>query len=260
MKEIKIIFFDIDGTLIDMEKKYMTQTTLKTLQQLKEQGILLCIATGRGPTSLPEFSGIDFDAFLTFNGSYCYGRRGDIFCNPIPAVDVKKLVANAASLGRPVAIATKDRVAANGSEPDLVDYYAIADQKLKIAPDFDELLEENVYQVMMGCREAEYPAILQGVSHAKIAAWWDRAADIIPATGGKGIGVEKILEYFGLDRSQAMAFGDGNNDIEMLQTVGTGVAMGNGSEKLKSVADAVCGSVSREGVREYCISQGLITE
>ena len=260
MNDIKIIFFDIDGTLIDMEKKYITQTTLRTLRQLKEQGIRLCIATGRGPMVLPKFEGVEFDAYMTFNGSYCFTPEGDIFCNPIPSKDVNRLLRNATSIGRPVAIATKDRVAPNGSDQDLLDYYAIGNLELKVAEDFDTLLEENVYQIMMGCRESEYAAILDGVSGAKIAAWWDRAADIIPATGGKGIGVEKILQYFGLDRCQAMAFGDGNNDIEMIQAVGHGVAMGNGSDRLKSVADAICGPVSMEGIREYCIAKGLISE
>lgn len=43
---------------------------------------------------------------------------------------------------------------------------------------------------------AEYPAILKDVENAKIAAWWDRAVDIIPASGGKGIAVEKMLEFY----------------------------------------------------------------
>ena len=93
---------------------------------------------------------------------------------------------------------------------------------------------------------------------AKIAAGWDRAVDVIPASGGKGIGIEKLLAYFGIDRADALAFGDGNNDREMLLTVGTGVAMENGSPELKAIADAVCGPVDRDGVYWYCAENGLI--
>ncbi|MFQ6929784.1 MAG: HAD family hydrolase [Eubacterium sp.] len=50
----------------------------------------------------------------------------------------------------------------------------------------------------------------------------------------KGIGVNKVLEYYGIDKSQAMAFGDGNNDIEMFEQVGHPIAMGNASDDLKS--------------------------
>lgn len=55
----------------------------------------------------------------------------------------------------------------------------------------------------------------------------------MPADGGKGRGVTKVLEYFGLKTSEAMAFGDGNNDLEMFQALDYCVAMGNGSEDLK---------------------------
>jgi hydroxymethylpyrimidine pyrophosphatase-like HAD family hydrolase len=70
--------------------------------------------------------------------------------------------------------------------------------------------------------------------------------------------VEKMLAYYGIHRSQAIAFGDGGNDIEMLQTVGCGVAMGNASDKVKASADDVCGTVSEDGVYHYCVEYGLI--
>src|SRR5699024_3729033 len=148
--------------------------------------------------------------------------------------------------------------AANGSDADLADYYAFAHQKLTIAEDFDSVSREEVYQVMLGCREADYPAILSGVDGAKIAAWWDLAVDVIPANGGKGMSIRKILDYYHFDRDEAMAFGDGNNDIEMLEAVGTGVAMENASEKLKAIADDVCGHVAQDGVYHYCKEHGLI--
>lgn len=56
----------------------------------------------------------------------------------------------------------------------------------EIANDFNDLLREDIYQVVLGCYKQEYPLIMKDVRHAKIAAWWDRAVDIIPANGGKG--------------------------------------------------------------------------
>ena len=61
-----------------------------------------------------------------------------------------------------------------------------------------------------------------------------------------------------MSREEAIAFGDGNNDIEMLQSVGTGVAMENASAQLKAVADDVCGHVVEDGIYHYCIQHGLI--
>lgn len=111
---------------------------------------------------------------------------------------------------------------------------------------------------MLGCREADYPSILNGVSGAKITAWWDRAVDIIPASSGKGMGIRKILEYYHLERSEAMAFGDGNNDIEMLEVVGIGVAMENASLQLKAIASDICGHVAQDGIYHYLTYQGII--
>lgn len=258
MDELRIVFFDIDGTLIDMERKEISEKTLEALRRLKERGMLLCLATGRGPLTLPRFEGVEFDAFLTFNGSYCFNREETIFSNPLPGEDVRTLIRNAAALGRPVSIATRDRMVANGRDQDLVDYYAFAKREVEVAPDFDRAAGEEVYQVMLGCRKADYPLLLRGTRRAKIAAWWDRAADIIPADGGKGVGIGKILAFYQLDRAQALAFGDGDNDIEMLQAVGRGIAMGNASQGLKAVADDVCGPVAQDGIYHYCLTHGYI--
>jgi HAD superfamily hydrolase (TIGR01484 family) len=71
MEQIKIIFFDVDGTLVDMKKKKISANTVETLQRLRQKGIRICMATGRTPVTGPSFEGVEFDAYLTFNGSYC---------------------------------------------------------------------------------------------------------------------------------------------------------------------------------------------
>lgn len=142
MKDVKIIFFDVDGTLIDMSKKQISERMLATLKALKKQGILLCIATGRSPIALPQFEGVTFDAFLTFNGSYCFNQAEGIHQNPIPKKDVQQIIENATALKRPVAIATKDRTVANGKDADLVEYFSFAHQEVIVAEDFDEVIQQ----------------------------------------------------------------------------------------------------------------------
>lgn len=257
--QTKIAFFDIDGTLIDIQSKRITEKTLKALQRLRAGGVKICLATGRSPVALPVFPGVEFDAYLTFNGSLCYTAGGEtIFSNPIAHEDVQKIIANGAAIGRPVCVSMRDRLAANGTDVDLTDYFAIAKMVVPITEEFDTVCREDVYQLMMGGRKDEYDAILRGVDGAKIAAWWDRAVDIIPYSGGKGTGIGKILEYYGFDKAEAVAFGDGNNDIEMLQAVGSAVAMGNASDELKAVATEVCRPVTEDGVYWYCVENGLI--
>lgn len=258
MDEIKIVFFDIDGTLIDMGRKEVSPKTLEALRRLKGRDVILCLATGRGPLTLPRFEGVEFDVFLTFNGSYCFNRERTIFSNPLAGEDVKTILQNAASIHRPVSIATKDRLVANGRDEDLVEYFSFAKRGVEVSDEFEDAAKGEVYQIMLGCRKADRPLLLRGTANAKIAAWWDRAVDVIPADGGKGEGIRQILSYYHLDRPAALAFGDGDNDIEMLQAVGHGVAMGNASEQLKAAADDICGGVAEDGVYHYCLAHGLL--
>lgn len=262
MNDIKIIFFDIDGTLIDMKKKQISKKVLETLVKLKNNGIKICIATGRSPMQVPHFPDVEFDAFLTYNGSYCFNKYQDIFSNPLKKEDVYIIINNAKEIGRPLSLATKNRLAANGSDKDLDEYYGFSGNKVKVADDFDTVVNtEEIYQIMLGCYKNEYDLIMKDVKDvkdAKIAAWWDRAIDIIPLSGGKGVAINKILDYYQLTKEEAMAFGDGNNDIEMLEAVGRGVAMKNASLELKSIADDICDDVANDGIYSYCKAIGLI--
>lgn len=258
MNHIKIIFFDIDGTLIDMHQKKLTPKMIACIKALQSKGIKLIIATGRSPLSLPVFEEVSFDAYLTFNGSLCFQNNDILYHQPIPKKDVLLLLENAKKLHRPLAIATKDELVANGYDDDLADYYRFAHLELKPSPRFHEVLQQDIYQIMMGAYACEYDALLAGINGAKIAAWWDRAIDIIPATGGKGVAVTKILEAYHFSKEEALAFGDGNNDIEMLQSVGRGIAMGNASDALKEIADDICGPVSEDGIYHYCKKHHLI--
>ena len=132
MNDIKIIFFDIDGTLIDMKKKQISKKVLETLVKLKNNGIKICIATGRSPMQVPHFPNVEFDAFLTYNGSYCFNKYIDIFSNPLKKEDVYIIINNAKKIGRPLSLATKNRLAANGSDKVLDEYMDSVEIKLKL--------------------------------------------------------------------------------------------------------------------------------
>ena len=258
MDPVKIIFFDIDGTLVDHATGAISLKTRETLKQLRKNGILLCIATGRSPASLPDFQDLHFDAFCTYNGSLCYAGSETIYQNPLHPADVTQVLQNAAAIGRPVSVAVRNRLAANGIDVDLADYYRLAGLALSVAHDFDQVLTQDIYQIMLGYRDDQREHITRGTQHVKLARSWDRAVDVVQATNSKGVAIDKILRYFHLPASQALAFGDSYNDIEMLQAVGTGVAMGNAPDQLKSIAKDVCGPVSEDGIYHYCVKHQLI--
>ena len=69
---------------------------------------------------------------------------------------------------------------------------------------------------------------------------------------------EYVLDYFGIDKEDAIAFGDGNNDIEMFEVVGNKIAMGNASDELKEIATDICKTAADDGIYHYCLEKGLI--
>ena len=254
MKEnpaVKIAFFDIDGTILPFGRSEPSQKTVFALNELQKNGILLCVATGRCAAALPKLTGISFDVFMTYNGSYCY-TGNDVICTcPLPAEDVLQILENTKRMNRAISISNGRFTVSNGTDEDLETYYSFSKSKNIIADDFELRCREEIYQIMLSCSPSEYDEILRGTTGTSVQAWWDKAADLVSADSGKGKAVESILSYFGFSKEEAIAFGDGSNDISMLQAVGTGIAMGNSNDDVKAAADAVCESADDDGVYHY---------
>lgn len=87
---------------------------------------------------------------------------------------------------------------------------------------------------------------------------------MLPLGASKGVGVQWLLQHLGVSPSEVMALGDGENDIEMLQLVGLGVAMGNAGPKVKSVAKVVVGKNDEDGVaqaiQQYVLSEATVAQ
>ena len=66
------------------------------------------------------------------------------------------------------------------------------------------------------------------------------------------------MKYYGFSKEEVIAFGDGENDIEMLEAAGTGIAMGNAKDAVKERADLICKSVEEDGIYEYFLEKQLI--
>ena len=75
----------------------------------------------------------------------------------------------------------------------------------------------------------------------------------------KGDAITELLDYFGIDRKDSYAFGDSNNDVEMLRTVGTGVVMGKHSKIAGEAASMITGTVKEEGIAQALERLGLIS-
>ena len=245
---IKILFFDIDGTLLELGQKEMHQELVDALNLVKEKGIKIILATGRAPLVVPKFHGIEFDGVLSFNGSYCFTNNELIYKNPMDKKDIQTFVDNAKKLNKAVTLAGINKMGCNFDDEILEEYFMIANQHAHVIDEFNEFMNEEIYQMMVATTEDQDELILENTTTLKIARWWHKACDIIPCNGGKDIGIQKILDYFNFTKDEAMAFGDGGNDISMLKYVGTGVAMSNAKDNVKAIADYITDSVQEDGI------------
>ena len=82
----------------------------------------------------------------------------------------------------------------------------------------------------------------------------------MPKDGGKDKGIIEYCKLRNIDLKDTMAFGDGDNDIEMLKTVGIGVAMGNGIDTVKAAADYITDSIKEDGVYNALVHFGVIDD
>lgn len=80
-----------------------------------------------------------------------------------------------------------------------------------------------------------------------------QGADIIEARNSKAKGLELLCRHFGTTMEEAYAFGDSMNDYEIIQAVGTGIAMGNGDPRLKAAADYVTDDIGKDGIYKACV-------
>lgn len=90
---IKAVFLDIDGTLVSFDTHRVSESTVDAVRRLRDKGIKVFIATGRHMQFINNLGDMEFDGYITLNGSYCYaGRDKVIYRCCIPTEDVQNLV------------------------------------------------------------------------------------------------------------------------------------------------------------------------
>ena len=253
---IKAIFFDIDGTLVSFNTHKIPQSTIDSLKQLKTKGIKLFIATGRPPYDLKmliekDHLGDIFDGYITFNGQYCYEQSGKLIHEEYLNPDDLKQLTN---------YIEGKNIACGCMEIDYLYFNLFNDSVKKLnetlgdtAPEraidnINRVFSHKTYQITIFLNQDDEQIIAPILPHCRLVRWCPLFADIIPQNGGKSKGIAEVLAYYNISADETMAFGDGGNDKEMLETVKYGIAMGNANDELKSIADFVTLDVDNDGI------------
>lgn len=252
---IKAVFLDIDGTLVSFRSHRAPESAVRAVKQLRDKGVKVFIATGRHIRFLNNLGDMQFDGYVTLNGSYCYvGCDEVIYRHPIRQEDIRRLVDfQSAGDTFPCIFVRENDSFLFGQSEDVGKLLRLINLPEPPVKEVDEALREEVFQLLAFFNPDQEKRVMSDVlTDCEATRWTSLFADVVPAGGSKRIGVEKILEYFGISRQETMAFGDGGNDMAMLEYAGIGVAMGNAEDNVKQVADFVTRDIDDDGV-EYAL-------
>ena len=247
---IRAVFFDIDGTLLSHKTNSVPDSAVRALEELRRRGVLTFIATGR---HIPEMKklrpleGLEFDGMVTLNGQYCCNESGVIYHCPIEKSDIAILLDYLKEHPYPCILVEEDRMYINFHNARVEKVQAMIHSDMPPIDDLDRGYTHPVYQIILYMNDLER-ADLPPMLGIKFTSWNMGGADGIPATGGKATGIAKVLEHYGIDKSETMAFGDGQNDVDMFSAVGTAVAMGNACRAAKEAADYITDPVDEDGI------------
>jgi Cof subfamily protein (haloacid dehalogenase superfamily) len=254
----KLIFFDIDGTLLDHDKK-LPESTIEAIGQLKQAGHQVAIATGRAPFMFKDIrERLGIDSFVSFNGQYVEWKNNPIFRNPIKTELLEDITAYAGRKGHPLVYMDVETMKSS-AEFHVHIQESIATLKAPHpAHDPAYFRGRDIYQGLIFCTIGDEPLYREHFGNLDFIRWHQFSMDVLPLGGSKAKGIEAMLSKLGIPREEIYAFGDYLNDIEMLQYAGTSVAMGNAPDIVKRAATHVTKDVSEDGILHGLRMVGLL--
>ena len=278
--EVKAVFFDIDGTLVN-DRKSVLKSTKEAIKIVKDQGVLVGVATGRGPFFVKDLMDeLDLDFAVTYNGQYIFNKERVLFASPIDKRSLRQVIAYAKENRKEIAMGTRQdvigsRIMSFGLSPlsQLVSRFVPKFLTRTVSHSFNrmvskalpqkeddllDLINQPIYQVLMLMTPEESNQAASEFEYLKFTRSNPFAADIINQGNSKLEGIRRVGKEYGFDLNQVMAFGDSDNDLEMLAGVGMSVAMGNGSSSVKEVAKHITTSNQEDGIHKALEHFGVL--
>ena len=259
---IKLIAIDLDGTLLNTNHE-MTERTEKVLKAAMAQGVRVLIATGKTYASAKHIvkrlglttPGIYNQGTITFNND------GSVHSQQvIDTLLARQVITFAEDRGYLVAVYTGSRILVRkmskrmeeltthfhepmpeevGPLQNILDT-TVVNKIIAIYPDDPRRIQALRWQLSMQI----------GGGARVLSVGIPDEIELLPTNASKGTALKVLLKEMGISANQAMAIGDGENDIEMLQLAGLGVAMGNANDHVKSFAQAITKTNDEDGVAE----------
>lgn len=268
MDKQKIIFFDVDDTLVHHrgDRSYIPESAKKALIKLKEAGHMVAIASGRGHDQILEIMKmLKIDHAVCFNGHMAVIDNQVAMEMTLDEDDTERLIHHLKKgimpfivmdeknaylkdfIGQVKKIIQKEVREVEGAEGDL---YMGRLKKMKDAkgPFYAMMFFKKKFT-----QQSKYP-------HLSFKAWGGRGFEVSNKGVSKLSGIHWMADHFGIQHENIVVFGDNYNDIEMLEGIKHSVAMGNAVEAAKEAATYVTDHVGNHGIEKACYLLGLIEE
>ena len=247
----RIFFFDIDNTLLDHRTLSIPSSALAAIDELKRDGHTIVVATGRSyGHSRPFADLVQPDYVITQNGARILKNGQEVFTHPLDRESLIELFHWIHEQGHPYGVnqgtlgylSERASCAAGPLESVCMPYQT----------DDRFYLRQPAYQAWLFYDEALDPrmaeTILSRFPAFDLVRWHRTGVDVMPRGVNKWTGCQWVMQQTGFSPEQAIAFGDGLNDMQMLQGVGLGIAMDNGHPDLKAIADYVAPALHLDGI------------
>jgi Cof subfamily protein (haloacid dehalogenase superfamily) len=244
----KIVFFDVDGTITNFEDGSISNSTKEAISALINKGIKVVAATGRPLSMCAEIEALGIDTFITANGAYVKHNKQIIHKVPMDKRIVQEVVEFAHTQNDALSFYSES-FSMNGIKDDNILKALKETLSLNDYPNINQqIFEEELYLMCLFANDNTVERYVERFPHLTFKRWHPFILNVLQEDISKSLAIIKVLEYFNFDKSEAIAFGDGENDIDMLELVGLGIAMENGHDRLKKVADFVTKKSSEDGI------------
>lgn len=272
--DTKAIFFDIDGTLINNQGEW-PDSARRAVEAARVKGHRLFLCTGRNEVQIyPMLREFGFDGVISAAGATVTCEGKEIFHQYVEEKPLERCIDFFE--GKPLAFGIQT---ASGNYMDRSSYDFL-EGKLKQYDLGEKVIEAinngmHVEKSVRGHKDVqkffyfECPEDVEAVQRAlgddflvlesslPVPGKVGGAGEITIRGVMKATGMEQAIRYFGIPRENTVAFGDGPNDIDMLQFAAVGVAMGNAKDTVKAAADLVTSDIDEDGLSKAMEKLGL---
>ncbi len=255
---MKYFFFDIDGTLTDIQTGKPVESAKQAIMKLQEAGYFTCICTGRAYYKTKGFAKTMGIHNVVANGGAALVKDDEFIENrPLDRNKALALIHEADEKGYGILVAVNDSIDVVMRDERFIEQVGYRQEPTRYLYDasmnYDDLQE--IYKIYIAIPQDEENQLLlkDTVGHVRFVDCY-----LTYQHDAKDEGIVRMIEYLHGDIKDVVVFGDGENDLVMFKDEWTSIAMGNGTDDLKEKASFVTKESIDDGIYYACQHFGWI--